>query len=109
MSSTNRRQTELTSCSFGTLLRVLIKLDSKAWDLLLPHAKFAYNKAPSKAVGLSSFETVYGSYPLSPFDVMPQPMDQKPSMDAAKPVEEIQKLHEQVKGRIEKVNMSYRA
>lgn len=32
----------------GTLLKALIKFNAQAWDLLLPHARFAYNKAPSK-------------------------------------------------------------
>jgi len=41
-------QTEVTNQTLGTLLRALIKLKSKAWDLLLPHAEFAYNKAPAK-------------------------------------------------------------
>jgi len=46
-------QTEVTNRTLGTLLRALIKLQSEAWDLLLPHAEFAYNKAPSKATGVS--------------------------------------------------------
>ena len=45
-------QTEVTNRTLGTLLRALIKPHAKAWDLLLPHAEFAYNKAPSKATGL---------------------------------------------------------
>jgi len=36
-------------------------------------------------------------------------MDQKPIVDAAKCAREIKKLHEQAKGRIQKVNMSYQA
>ena len=31
-------QTEVTNRTLGTLLRSLIKANSKAWDLLLPHA-----------------------------------------------------------------------
>jgi len=36
-------------------------------------------------------------------------MDQKPRVDATMHVEEVQKLHEQVKGIIERANMSYQA
>jgi len=39
----------VTNQTLGTLLRALIKSRAKAWDLLLPHAEFAYNNAPSKA------------------------------------------------------------
>ena len=42
-------QTEVTNQTLGILLRALIRLHFKEWDLLLPHAEFAYNKAPSKA------------------------------------------------------------
>jgi len=46
---------------------------------------------------------------LSRFDLVPQPIDQKPSVDAIKRIKEVQKLREQVKGRIEKASMSYQA
>jgi len=75
-------QTDVINQTLRTLLWALIKLQSKAWDLLLPHAKFAYNKAPSKATCVSSFKVVYGLDPLGPLDFIPRPMDQKPSADA---------------------------
>jgi len=81
----------------------------QAWDLLLPHAEFVYNKNPSKATGLSPFKVVYGVDSLSPLDLIPRPLDQKPSADAATRVEEIQKLHELVKAKIEKTTLSYMA
>ena len=34
--------------------------------MLLLHAEFAHNKAPSKATNLSPFKVVYGIDPLSP-------------------------------------------
>jgi len=46
-------QTEVTNQTLGTLLRILIKPQSKAWDLLLPHAEFAYNKAPNRTTRIS--------------------------------------------------------
>jgi len=45
-------KTEVINRTLGTLLRALIKPHAKAWDLLLPHAEFAYNRAPSKVTGL---------------------------------------------------------
>jgi len=84
----------------------LMKPHAKAWDLHLPYAEFAYNKPPSKAASLSYFKVVYGVDPLSPLDLTPWPLDQKPSADTAARVKEIQKPHELVKDRIEKTNVS---
>jgi len=102
-------QTEVTKRTLGTLLRALIKSHSKAWDLILPHAEFSYNMAPSKTTGLSSFKIVYGVEPLSPLDLTPKALNEKPSAEDSKRVKEIKHLHEQVKLRIEKSNASYQA
>jgi len=53
-------QTEVTNRTFGTLLRALVKKNIQQWDELLSHAEFAFNRAPSKATGLSPFHVVYG-------------------------------------------------
>jgi len=47
-------QTEVTNRTLGTLLRVLLKSNVKAWDSLLPQTEFTYNKAPSKATECGS-------------------------------------------------------
>jgi len=73
-------QTEESNRTLGTLLRALIKPNAKAWDLLLPHVEFAYNKAPSKATGLSPFKVVYGTDPLSPNDLTPRPKTKSPML-----------------------------
>lgn len=102
-------QTEVTNRTIGTLLRALIKPHAKAWDLLLPHVEFAYSRAQSNAIGLSPFKVVYGIDPLSPLDLIPRPLDQKPCADAATRVEEIQKIRELARRKIEKSNASYQA
>ena len=84
-----------------------MKTNVKAWDLLLPHAEFAYNKALSKTTGLSPFKVVYGVDPLSPLVLVPIKMNEKPNVDASRRVEEIQRLHEMVKSKIAKANASY--
>ena len=68
-------QTEVTNPIVGTLLRALIKLQCRAWDLLLPHIKFAYNKAPNRTTGVSPFKVVHGLDPLGPLDLILKPMD----------------------------------
>ena len=90
-------------------MRALIKANSKVWDLILPYVEFAYNKALSKTIGLSPFKIVYGVDPLSTLNLIPRLMDEKPSVEASKRVEEIKHLHEQVKLKIEKSNASYKA
>jgi len=102
-------QTEVINRTLGTLLRALIKAHAKAWDLLLPPAEFAYNRAPRKATGLSPLKVVYGIHPISPLDLTPWPLDQNPSADVAARVEEIKKIQVLVRSRIEKTNASYQA
>jgi len=57
----------------------------------------------------SSFKIVYGIEPLSPVDLIPTPLDEKPSVEASKRVDEIKRLHEQVRLKIKKSNASYQA
>jgi len=40
---------------------------------------------------------------------VPRPIDERPSVEASKRVEEIKSLHKQVKVKIEKSNVSYQA
>ena len=97
-------QTEVTNRTLGTLLRVLVKKNIKAWDDLLPHAEFAFNRAPSKATGLSPFQVVYGQNPRTPLDLTSLPTPSKFSWEAEKRAKEIQDLHVHIRERIEKTN-----
>ena len=97
-------QTEVTNRTLGTLLRVLVKKSIKGWDELLPHAEFAFNRAPSKATSLSPFQVVYGCNPRTPLDLVPIPNPTKFSWEADKRAKEIQELHTKVRARIEKSN-----
>jgi len=85
--SQTNSQTEVTHRTFSTILRAFIKLNAKAWDLLLPNAEFAYNKAPSRTTGVSPFKVVYGFDPLWPLDLVPKNSEEKPSVEANKRVE----------------------
>jgi len=88
----------------GTLLRVLVKRNIKGWDELLCHAEFAFNRTPSKAMGLSPFQIVYGNNPQTPLDLVPICNPTKFSWEAEKRVKEIQELHAKVGEKIEKLN-----
>ena len=47
-----------------------MKPNAKAWDLLLPHAEFAYNEELNMTTGVSPFKVVYRIEPLSPLDLV---------------------------------------
>jgi len=67
----------------------MIKPYTKAWDLHLPYADFAYNKAPRKVISLSTFKVVHRIDALSPPDLTPSPLYRKRCVNAVVRVEEI--------------------
>jgi len=71
-------------------------------DELLPHTKFAFNKAPSNATHLSPFLVVYGYNPRTPLDLTPVLTPTKISWEAEKRAKETKHFH--VWEKIEKFN-----
>ena len=63
-------------------MRALIRTQAKAWDLLLPHMEFAYNRAPHKSTELSPFKIDFGVDPLTARDLVPRAIKGKPSAEA---------------------------
>ena len=100
-------QTEVVNRTLGTLLRVLVKKNIKARDLLLSHAEFTYNRAPSRTTCESPFKVVYGQNLLVPLDLIPLHQGEKLYTKARKRVREIQELHKRVEAQIEKANVHY--
>jgi len=80
---------EVVNRTRGTLLRVLVKKNLKGSDLLLPHAEFAYNCAPSRTTNESSFKVVYRQNPLGPIDLVPLHLGEKMNTRASERVREI--------------------
>ena len=74
----------------------------------LPHAEFAYNKAPSYATKHSPFECVYGVNPLTPIGMLPIPTEAKVIFDAEERARETKKQHERIKAQVEKTNTIYK-
>jgi len=60
----------------------------KAWDLLLAHAEFAYNRALSRTTNESSFMVVCGRNALDPLDLLTIHQE-KMNAEASKKVREI--------------------
>jgi len=102
-------RTEVVNRSLGTLLRVLVKKNAKAWDLLLAYAAFAYNRSPNRTTKETLFKVVYGQDPLRPIDLTPLPLKDRMSTEASKRVKEIQALHKKNQGQIKKSNEHYRS
>ena len=100
-------QTKVIDRTLGVLLRVLIKTHAKAWDLLLPHVEFAYNKAPHKSTIMSPFKIVYDIRSLTAGDLTPRALEGKPSVAAEKRVIGTQKLHDKVREKTDRSNASY--
>ena len=100
-------QTKVMNRTLGSLLRILVKKNLKAWDLLHSHAKFAYHYAPSRTTNVSPFKVVHGQNPLGPLDLMPLHQGDKMNIEASKRVREIQELHKRVQAQIEKPNEYY--
>ena len=88
-------QTAVVNCTFGTLLRVLVK-NLKALDLPLLDAELAYNRAPSRSTNESPFKVVYDQNPLGLLDLPPTHQREKMNTEASKKVMEIQELHKKV-------------
>jgi hypothetical protein len=101
-------QTEVVNRSLGNLLRSFVGKNIRQWDLLLAQAEFAYNRSTSQTTGCSPFEAVYGLNPISPLDLAPIPATIQFSGDADERAKRIKKLHEHIRGQIEKKNEKYR-
>jgi hypothetical protein len=101
-------QTEVVNRSLGNLLRSFVGKNIRQLDLLLAQAEFAYNRSTSQTTGCSPFEAVYGLNPISPLDLAPIPATIQFSGDADERAKGIKKLHEQIRGQIEKKNEKYR-
>ena len=73
-SSAFHSQTEVTNKSLGNLLRCLVADHVTNWDVVLPHAEFAFNNSVNRTIGCTSFEVVYGFRPSTPLDVNSLPL-----------------------------------
>ena len=101
-------RTEVINCILGALLRGIVSKSTKDWDVELAYAEFAYNRSPTYATKYSPFKVVYDANPRVPIDLILFPKDEVYHVDFEKKVQDMLKLHAQVKARIEKVNAKYK-
>ena len=90
-------QTEVVNHSLGDLLRCLVGDKLGNWDLILPHADFAYKNYVNSLTGRSPFEIVHGLTPCQPIDLLPLPTDYHPSNYAQDFTEHIHNLHADIR------------
>jgi len=93
----------LVNQTLSQLLRYLVGKNLKAWDEFLPHAEFSYNRIVNSTTSYSTFEVVYNSSPLSPFNLLPLPnASAMMHRDGLSKANFLKSLHEKVKAQIVK-------
>ena len=89
--------------TLGQMLRCLISRNPRAWENLLPHIEFAYNRVVNYTTSYTPFEVVYGFNPLTPVDLLPIPLlDEVLCKDGFEKVSFIKDLHHPIKLQIER-------
>ncbi|XP_042962744.1 formin-like protein 6 [Carya illinoinensis] len=78
------------------------------WDLLLPHAEFAYNNSINRNTGRSPFKIVTGLKPRTPLDLVPLPLPPRVSEGASDFYHHLQEVHDEVRRRITQSNAAYK-
>nr|GEU83852.1 RNA-directed DNA polymerase [Tanacetum cinerariifolium] len=96
--------TEVVNRSLGNLLRSLIGDNAKQWDLILPQAKFAYNRSVNRTTGKTSFKVMYGRNLITPLDLVPILEVGQFSKEGA---DQIKELHRSVLEQIIQHNKQY--
>ena len=96
-------QTKVVNRTLGQMLRCFISGNPRAWENLLPHIEFAYNRVVNSTTSHSPFEVVYGFNPLTPLDLLPIPvLDDVLYKDVLEKASFIKDLHNHIKLQIEK-------
>jgi hypothetical protein len=101
-------QNKVINRTLSTMLRVVLKKNTKLWEECLPHVEFAYNRSMHSNTKMCPFEIVYGLIPRAPNDLMLLPNSEKLNFDAKQRVELMLKLHETTKKNIERMNSKYK-
>ncbi|PHU16772.1 hypothetical protein BC332_12467 [Capsicum chinense] len=90
-----------------SMLQSMVKGKMTSWEEHLPLIEFASNRVIHSSMGMAPFKCVYGINPLSPLDLTPLPSDLMISLDRRKRAEDMKKLHEKVRLRLEKKNQEF--
>jgi hypothetical protein len=80
----------------------MIKKNLREWEDCLSHVKFAYNRAVHSTTQLCPFEVVYGFKPITPFDLLSLPIQERVNIQESKRANFVRKIHVKTKEAIEK-------
>jgi len=100
-------QTEVVNRSLSMLLWTMIKNNLREWEECLPHVEFAYNQVVHSTTQMCPFEVVFGFKPITPFDLLPLPLQERANMEASKRAEYVKQIHLKTKQEIEKKSEYY--
>jgi hypothetical protein len=100
-------QTEVTNRSLGNLLRCLVTDHVTSWDMVLPHAEFAFNNSVNRSTGCTPFEVVHGFRHNTSLDVISLPSPPRPSEAALDFSSYMRDVHEECKRRLTTHTNSY--
>jgi Integrase zinc binding domain/Integrase core domain len=101
-------QTEVVNRSLGNLLRSLVGDNLTTWDLVIPHAEFAYNSSANRTTGMSPFEIAHGLVPRKPLDLVPVDPHVRASEDGVAFARHVSELHKYIHDRITQQNALYK-
>jgi hypothetical protein len=90
-------QTEVVNRTLGNLLRSLVIEHHNQWDQIFPQVEFAYNDSPNKSTGRSPFQILYGMQPRGVSELRDLEQGDIKSTGAEDFVDEMHKLHGQIR------------
>jgi hypothetical protein len=102
------RQTNMVNRSLGKLLRSLVTKHHNQWDHILPQEEFAYNESQNRSTGKIPFQILYGMKPRGVSKLRDLEQSEIRSIGAEDFATEIQKLHSQIRGKLQSSNQEYK-
>lgn len=87
-------QTKVVNRSLGNILRSLVGMHPKQWDLVLAQVEFAYNDSPNRSTGMSPFQIMYGMHPRGVYELRNLGKMETRNVDSEDFASAIQDLHE---------------
>jgi hypothetical protein len=76
-------QTEVINHTLSTMLRAILKTNTKLWEECLPHIKFAYNRSIHSMIKVSPFQVFYGFNPRAHIDLLLLPSSEMTCFDGS--------------------------
>lgn len=100
-------QTEVVNIILGNILKILVYQDPKQWDLALAQVEFSYNDTPNQSTGMSPFQIAFGMNPRGVYELRNLSKQETKSAKSEEFVEEVQRLQEDVKDRLQESSGKY--